>query len=238
MPAIDKWAMEQLEQLIDKVRDAYDNFMFHRVFQLIYNFCTVQMSSIYMDVLKDRLYCDGKDSASRRSAQTAMQRITDALVRMLAPVLAHTSEEAWAAMKNKSQEVETVHLAIMPQVDEAIDYKNALADWDKIMQLRDEVMKKLEGLRQEQTIASNQESSVVITLNDAELAGLVNNIGADAFAALCIVSEVKLVESDEFKIEAQKCSFGKCERCWNYWESVGSDEKHPDLCSRCVEVVS
>ena len=238
MQAIDKWAMQQLEQLVEKVHDAYDNFMFHRVFQLIYNFCTVQMSSIYMDVLKDRLYCDGKDSASRRSAQTAMQRIVDTLVRMLAPVLAHTSEEAWAAMKNKSQDVETVHLATIPQVDETIDYKSALADWDKIMQLRDEVLKTLEGLRQEQTIASNQEASVVITLNDAELAGLVNKIGAEAFAALCIVSDVTIKEGGEFKIEAKKSSYGKCERCWNYWESVGSDEKHPALCRRCIEVIS
>jgi len=145
---------------------------FHRVFSLIYNFCTVEMSSIYMDVLKDRLYCDATDSKSRRSAQTAMHRILDGLVRLLAPVLAHTAEEAWAAMKHKSQDVESVHLAIMPKVDESIDWQGEQAKWDKVMALRDEVLRVLEGLRQAQNIASNQEATVNITSNDDELISL------------------------------------------------------------------
>jgi len=104
----DRWAMQQLQKLIANVMDAYENFIFHRVFSLIYNFCTVEMSSIYMDVLKDRMYCDASDSLSRRSGQTAMHKILDCLVRMLAPILVHTAEEAWSAMKFKSQEVESV----------------------------------------------------------------------------------------------------------------------------------
>jgi len=172
---IDKWAMQQLQKLITNVTDAYDNFVFHKVFSLLYNFCTVEMSSIYMDVLKDRLYCEGSDSLSRRSCQTAMQTILDCLVRMLAPVLAHTAEEAWAAMKFKSQEVESVHLARMPKPDESIDLKNQESRWQKIMGLRSEVLRVLEGLRQQKKIASNQQACVTIYCGDAELAGAIKN---------------------------------------------------------------
>ncbi len=237
MYAVDKWAMQQLQKLIAKVNEAYDNFAFHRVFSLIYNFCTVEMSSIYMDVLKDRLYCDGQESVSRRSCQSAMQNILDSLVRMLAPVLAHTCEEAWAAMKYKSQDVDSVHLALMPAVDESIDYRSDEGKWDKLTALRDEVLRVLESLRQEQVIASNQEAAVEITSNDDELISLVDDFGIDGFAGLCIVSEVKLQKGPEAKITAVKSSCQKCNRCWNYRSGVGEDSEHDDLCGRCGRVV-
>ncbi len=247
---IDKWAMQQLQKLIANVTEAYENFVFHRVFSLLYNFCTVEMSSIYMDVLKDRLYCDAADSLSRRSAQTAMHRILDCLVRMLAPVLVHTAEEVWAAMKSslvarrsslvkpaKSDEIESVHLAEMPKVDDSIDFKSAEPRWQKLMGLRDEVLRVLESLRQEKKIASNQEASVTIYCDDED-AEPVNDLGLEQFATLCIVSEVKLhKDTGETTVAAQKSSFKKCQRCWNYWPSVGADEEHPDLCRRCVSVV-
>jgi len=236
MLEIDKWAMQKLQKLIADVTDAYDNFVFHRVFSLIYNFCTVEMSSIYMDVLKDRMYCDAADSPSRRSAQTAMYNILDALVRILAPVLAHTAEEAWAAMKFKSEDAESVHLAQMPQVDDAIDYKSAEPKWQRLMGLRDEVLRVLEGLRQAKTIASNQQAAVTINCEDED-ADLLNEFGLDQFAALCIASEVKLQRTvGETTVGAQKSACEKCQRCWNYWPSVGTDAEHPDLCQRCTEV--
>ena len=234
---IDKWAMQQLQKLIANVTEAYENFVFHRVFSLLYNFCTVEMSSIYMDVLKDRLYCDAADSLSRRSAQTAMYKILDCLVRILAPVLVHTAEEAWAAMKFKSQEVDSVHLAEMPRVDDSIDLASAEPRWQKLMGLRDEVLRVLESLRQEKKIASNQEASVTIYCDDED-AGLVNDFGLEQFAALCIVSEVKLhKDTGETTVAAQKSSFKKCQRCWNYWPSVGTDNEYADLCERCVSIV-
>jgi len=253
---IDKWAMQQLQKLITNVTEAYENFAFHRVFSLLYNFCTVEMSSIYMDVLKDRLYCDAADSPSRRSAQTAMHRILDSLVRMLAPILVHTAEEAWTAMKSscvmrdayrekeKTQDAirntqyeESVHLAEMPRVDDSIDLANAESRWQKLMGLRDEVLRVLEGLRQEKKIASNQEASVTINCDDED-AGVLNNLGLEQFAALCIVSEVKLQKAaGETTVTAQKSNYKKCQRCWNYWPSVGADNEYPDLCERCIEVV-
>jgi len=256
---IDKWAMQQLQKLIAGITEAYENFVFHKVFSLLYNFCTVEMSSIYMDVLKDRMYCDAADSLSRRSAQTAMHSILDCLIRMLAPILVHTMEEAWAEMESKTQMrdegrgtrdegrgtmdegretgVESVHLALMPKVDDSIDYRGAEPRWQKLMGLRDEVLRVLEGLRQEKKIASNQQACVTICCDDED-AGVLNEFRLEQFAALCIVSEVKLEKaSGETTVAAQKSSYNKCQRCWNYWPSVGADSKHPDLCKRCVEVV-
>jgi isoleucyl-tRNA synthetase len=205
-----------------------------------------------MDVLKDRMYCDAADSLSRRSAQTAMHRILDCLVRMLAPVLVHTAEEVWAVMKSslvarrslqvgekKDDEVESVHLADMPKVDDSIDFESQQPRWQKLMELRDKVLVVLEGLRREKKIASNQEASVTIYCEDEELAGLLNEFGLKQFAALCIVSEVKLIKgTGETTVAAEKSSYQKCQRCWNYWPSVGTDSEHPDLCERCVDVVT
>ena len=235
---IDKWAIQRLQKLIANVIDGYENFVFHRVFSLIYNFCTVEMSSIYMDVLKDRMYCDGSDSLSRRSGQTAMYRILDCLVRMLAPILVHTAEEVWSAMRFKSQDAESVHLAEIPKVDDSIDWRSEEPKWQKIMSLRDEVLRVLEGLRQEQKIGSNQEASVNVYCADEELAEILNKFGLEQFAALCIVSEIKLQRgANETTVVAEKSSYQKCQRCWNYWPSVGADNEHPDLCKRCISVV-
>jgi isoleucyl-tRNA synthetase len=252
MYEMDKWGMQQLQKLIANVREAYENFLFHRVFSLLYNFCTVDMSSIYMDVLKDRMYCDGAVSLSRRSGQTAMHRILDALVRMLAPILVHTAEEAWSEMKSllvarrsslvepaKIAEIDSVHLAEMPEVDIAIDWHGQEARWEKIMGLRDDVLRALEGLRREQKIGSNQEASVTIYSDDEELNALLNEFGLEQFAALCIVSEVKVLKgSGQTTVAAEKSSHAKCQRCWNYWASVGQNSEHPDLCERCVSVVT
>jgi len=246
---IDKWAMQQLQKLIVNVTEAYENFVFHRVFSLVYNFCTVEMSSIYMDVLKDRMYCDAADSLSRRSGQTAMYRILDCLLRMLAPILVHTAEEAWAAMKSslvargpgdegRGTRVDSVHLAEMPKVDDSIDCSSAEPRWQKLMGLRDKVLQVLEGLRQEKKIASNQQACVTIYCDDED-AAVLNEFGLEQFAALCIVSEVKLQKAvGETTVAAEKSSFKKCQRCWNYWPSVGADSEHPDLCERCIEVVT
>jgi len=252
MLEIDRWAMQQLQKLITNINQAYENFIFHRVFSLIYNFCTVEMSSIYMDVLKDRMYCEPADSLSRRSGQTAMYRILDSLVRLLTPVLVHTAEEAWSAMPFKPQAIESVHLAEMPQVDDSIDWQREEPKWQKLMRLRDEVLCELEGLRRNREIASNQEATVRIRTTDEELLKILQNFGEGNFASVCIVSEIKfekptdtmsvngVVDKDFYKVPmviAQKSSHQKCQRCWNYRPSVGADNEYPDLCKRCVKTV-
>jgi isoleucyl-tRNA synthetase len=239
------------DELIGRAQDAYRKIRntlrylfgniddFNPKEHIIYNFCTVEMSSIYMDVLKDRMYCEKSDSQMRRSGQTAMHIILDRLVRMLTPILVHTSEEAWAAMKYKSQDVQSVHLAEMPKPDDKIDWQKDETRWSKITSLRDEVLRVLEGLRQDKKIASNQQASVTINCSDDDLLSILKDFGLEQFAALCIASEVKLQQAEgQTTVTAQKSSHQKCQRCWNYWPSVGSEQKYPDLCKRCVEVIS
>ena len=238
MSGVDKWAMQQLQKLISNVTQAYENFTFHRVFSLIYNFCTVEMSSIYMDVLKDRMYCEAQNNPARRSGQTVMYKILDAMVRMLSPILAYTAEEAWGAMKLKSDTDESVHFTTMPKADENIDWQKDEEKFKQLMRLRDDVMRELESLRQQGEIASNQEAAVTVHTDDGELAELLEEFGTEEFAAMCIVSEVVLKkEKSERIVSAQKSSFEKCQRCWNFWPSVGSDDDNPDLCNRCVETI-
>jgi isoleucyl-tRNA synthetase len=235
---IDKWAVQQLQKLIAEVTQGYEEYGFHRVFALIYNFCTVDMSNTYMDLLKDRLYCDPADSLSRRSCQTALYKILDCLVRLLAPILVHTAEEVWAAMQFKSQNADSIHLAAMPKADASIDWQTDQPKWQKLMALRDEVLRVLEGLRRDKIIGSNQESTVTIRCGDAELADIVTQFGVKNFAALCIVSEMKLEKAEgETRVVAAKSPHKKCRRCWNWWPSVGSNPKYPDVCERCANTL-
>jgi isoleucyl-tRNA synthetase len=237
MLEIDKWAMHQLQKLIAEVTKEYDDFAYHRVFTLLYNFCSVEMSSVYMDLLKDRLYCDPADSPSRRSCQTVLYKILDSLTLLLAPILVHTAEECWAAIAHKSQNVETVHLAVLPKVDPSINWQADQPKWQKLMTLRDEVLKALEPLRQDKLIGSNQESSVTIKCGPEDAAAI-EQFGIKNFAALCIVSEIKLEKADgPAQFIAKKSSHAKCQRCWNYWPSVGSDPSNPDLCTRCADTL-
>jgi len=231
---IDKWAMQQLQKLIAEVTDAYDNFAFHRVFSLLYNFCSVEMSSIYMDLLKDRLYCDPADGPSRRSCQTVLHKILDSLIRLFAPVLVHTAEEAWAAMQHKSQAVESVHLAALPKTEPTLENPK----WQKLMALRDEVLRALEPLRRDKIIGSNQESSVTIRCG-GDYAEAIEQFGLKNFAALCIVSEVNLEKREgQTEVIAEKSPHPKCQRCWNWWPTVGTDPQHPDVCERCAKTLN
>ncbi len=238
MLQIDRWALLEYNKMVEGVLNAYETSAFHRVFGLVYNFCSVQLSSIYMDVLKDRLYCETVGSVSRRSAQTVMQTMLDGMIRLTAPVLAHTAEEAWEANKNKSQNVESIHQATMSKPDKTMVTAEEVAKWDKLMTLRDEVLRVLEGLRQKQGIGSNQEAEVTISTGDAELIGYMNQLGAAQLASFFIVSEV-IVDNNqgETVVTARKSTNQKCERCWNYLNSVGTISEHEDLCNRCCEVV-
>ena len=238
MEKIDRWAMMKYNMLIKNVKEAYETFSFHRVFSSVYNFCTVDMSNIYMDVLKDRLYCDSINSHSRKSAQTALSIILEGVVKLIAPILAHTAEEAWASLKNKTHDVESIHLASLPQVDESLLVESEITDWDKLMEVRDEVLRSLEGLRQRQEIASNQEALVLIKA-DQDVYKVLEEFGADKFAALCIVSEVVITRSQgEISIESKKSPHQKCQRCWNYLPTVGTIIGSEDLCCRCAQTIA
>ncbi len=235
---IDKWALVKLNALMDKVKTGYDAFEFHQVYHAIHNFCVVDMSNFYLDVLKDRLYIEKSDGVKRRAAQTAMYIILDALTRMIAPILAYTSDEIWRFMPHASDaDAENVMFNDMPcKVD--IQYDNDfIANWDKIHELRDTVKKSLEVLIKDKTIKSSLEAAVTLKCCGDEFDFVISV--KDELATAFIVSDVEIenTDVDELVVSVEKAKGGKCERCWSHSETVGKDETHPTLCARCAEIL-
>ena len=236
---IDKWAINRLNELNDKVRAGYDAFEFHQVYHAIHNFCVVDMSNFYLDVLKDRLYTEKADSKQRRAAQTAMYIILDALTRMIAPILAYTSDEIWKYMPHSSDcDAENIVFNSMPEkvlvdCDEAFSAK-----WDRIHELRDTVKKSLETVIKDKTIRTSLEASVLLKATGEEY-DFLNSIEND-LATVFIVSNVTVENADvaELTVEVSKAVGEKCERCWAYSETVGSDSAHPTLCKRCADILN
>lgn len=232
---IDKWALAKLNILIDKVKEAYDKYEFHIVYHAIHNFCVVDMSNFYLDVLKDRLYTEKSDSKARRAAQTSIYIILNAMTRMIAPILAYTSDEIWKYMPHSSSEkAEHVIYNEMPEkVDITID-DDFMAFWDEIHELRDDVKKSLETFIKDKTIKSSLEAKVTLAASGDKLAFLKK--AENELATAFIVSEVEIVEnSSELEIKIEKAEGEKCERCWVISKTVGESSEHPTLCSRCCE---
>ena len=232
---IDKWALAKLNILIDKVKEAYDKYEFHIVYHAIHNFCVVDMSNFYLDVLKDRLYTEKADSKARRAAQTSIYIILNAMTRMIAPILAYTSDEIWKYMPHSSNEkAEHVVYNEMPEkVDISID-DDFMAFWDEIHELRDDVKKSLETFIKDKTIKSSLEAKVTLCASGDKLAFLKK--AENELATAFIVSEVEIVDnSSELEIRIDKAEGEKCERCWVISKTVGENSEHPTLCSRCCE---
>ncbi len=238
---LDRWALMRLDAVTDEVNAGYLAYDFHAVIHAIHNFCVVDLSSFYLDILKDRLYCEKVDSLTRRAAQTAMYRILDALVRMTAPILSFTAEEIWQNMPHRSgDEAESVFLnEFLPKTgitcDDAFREK-----WDTIYAIREAVNKKLEEKRAEKVIGKSLEAKVVLTVQDEALAAQI--AGWSELQDVLIVSavEVKTGETGEeaMAYAIEKASGCQCERCWKFADEVGSIALHPTLCKRCAEVVS
>ncbi len=235
---IDQWAVVKLNELIEKCLKAYDKFEFHQVYHSVHNFCVVDMSNFYLDVLKDRLYTEKADSPARRAAQTAMYLILDALTRMLTPILAYTADEIWRYMPHRaSDDRENVLFNDMPKpvaLEVADDF---IATWDRIHALRDTVKKSLEVVIKEKVVKTSLETCVVLKASGGDYA-FISSVLPELKAAF-IVSDVKLIEADgELSVEIQKAEGEKCERCWGYSATVGESHEHPTLCARCAAILS
>ncbi len=232
---IDKWAIVKLNSLIDKVKDAYENYDFHIVYHSIHNFCVVDMSNFYLDVLKDRLYTEKADSESRRAAQTAIYVILNVMTRMIAPILAYTSDEIWQYMPHSS--ADNAKHVLFNEMPEKIELKvedGFMEFWDEIHELRDDVKKSLETFIKDKTIKSSLESKVVLSAGGSKLDFLKK--AENELATVFIVSEVEVKDnSGELEIEIQKAEGEKCERCWVISKTVGQNPEHPTICSRCCE---
>ncbi len=234
---IDKWALAKLNSLIDKVTESYDKYEFHIVYHSIHNFCVVDMSNFYLDVLKDRLYTEKADSRARRTAQTTIYLILDAMTRMIAPILAYTSDEIWRYMPHSSNDkAEHIIYNEMPKkLNLSVD-DEFMAFWDEIHELRDDVKKVMEPFIKDKTIKSSLEASITIAAGGKKLEFL-KNAEPELCAAL-IVSNVEIIDNGgELDITVNKAVGDKCERCWAISETVGSNPEHPTLCARCCEIL-
>lgn len=222
---------------------AYTEFEFHVIYQAINSFCTVELSALYLDILKDRLYTSRKDAQERRSSQTAMYLITDTLTRLLAPLISFTADEIWQFLPGKHEA--SVHLAAFPQP--APEYKDAelAGTWGRLFDVRADVLKALELKRVEKTIGHPLDAAVKLSAPPATIAFM--NDYLDKLRAICIVSRLDLVEelSDGYdgtvveglKVLVEKAPGEKCERCWCYSEELGSNAEHPTICPKCTAAV-
>ncbi len=234
----------RLEELKGRVRKAYDDFEFHAIYHALNNFCSVDLSAVYLDILKDRLYTCRADSPLRRGSQTVLYEIITAMTKLMAPVLSFTAEEIWrslAAQLPGGMETKSVHLAAFPEVESAWANKQLAKDWDAILDVRRDIQDQLEGLRQQKHIGSSLEA--IINLDAKEDTYDLLKAYEKDLANIMIVSEVvlrnepKLSRPYEISVEIAKEKYKKCERCWNYREAVGTHAAHPTLCDRCVEAV-
>ncbi|HMF57591.1 MAG TPA: isoleucine--tRNA ligase [Pyrinomonadaceae bacterium] len=242
---IDRWALAELDEVVARVRAAYEAYEFHVVFHTLYNFCTVTLSARYFDIIKDRLYTFAPRNHARRSAQTALYRIADALARLLAPILVFTADEVWENLPHagsENEEAASVHLAVFPESSNVQDME-LRTEWALLFRLRDMVLGKLEEARAAKLIGSSLEARVQISTARKLYEALKTH--QEELRYLFIVSQVELsqadeVDSDEFEhlvITVSQAEGEKCERCWNYSVHVGESERYPTACERCAEAL-
>jgi isoleucyl-tRNA synthetase len=240
---LDQWVLLRAEKLVSECRAWYDELAFHKVYHAIYDFATSDLSALYFDVLKDRLYTAAPRSRARRSAQTVLYRLTYALVRLLSPILTFTTEEVWGHIRRPEGEVASVHLALFPEPGElarglTAQHRKRAKNWDRLMEVRDHVLKSLEAARQEKFIGAPLEACVNLKAG-GDLYTLLDSYAAE-LAALFIVSEVRLERHPEkvLSVHVARAEGVKCERCWKYTADVGSVAELPTVCGACAAAVA
>jgi isoleucyl-tRNA synthetase len=225
--------------VVERVRQAYDGYEFHLVYHQLVQYCAADLSAFYLDVLKDRLYCDATNGPRRRSAQTVLRRIAEDLTLLMAPVLPFTADEIWPLLPGRQGQ--SVHAARFPEAEPA---DQALLDgWSKRLETREAALKSLEEARAAKQIASSLEARVTVRGPAADLGSLRDYEAAGRtfpgnLASLFIVSGVALAEAEgPLTVTVERAPGGKCERCWTYSENVGRLAVHPGVCERCAAVL-
>ncbi len=233
---IDRWALHRLQKLISRVREAYERFEFHIVYHSVQNFCAVEMSSTYFDILKDRLYTFASRSPGRRAAQTALYEILNGLARLMAPILSFTSEEVWQCLPSSEGKAESVHLTLFPEVNPNYLDEELNERWERIWEIRSAVTKALEEARRGKKIGLSLDAQVHLHLPEKEYEFL--QPYKKDLKSIFIVSSVTLHRGEkERRVEVLRAEGEKCERCWNYDPNVGRHPEHPKACGRCVEAL-
>jgi isoleucyl-tRNA synthetase len=247
MLEIDRFALYKLQLLIEKAIKAYETYEFHIIYHALYNYCTLDLSAFYLDILKDRLYTSSPDSAERKSAQTVLYIQLDAITRLMAPILPFTSEEIWNYMPGNKKE--NICFQQMPEVTKDWKDPDLSRKWETLLEVRGEVTKALEEARAQKKIGHPLDAAVTIAINSND--DLYHSLEpyADDLRAIFIVSKASLIRdealsdaftSEELKgvsIQIETAPGAKCERCWTYETSVGSSSDHPAICSRCLSVL-
>ncbi|MFA9381892.1 MAG: class I tRNA ligase family protein, partial [Acetanaerobacterium sp.] len=242
---LDRWALMRMDEVIKRSLDAYDHFEFHVVYHTLRNFCVVDMSNFYLDVIKDRLYVEAAQSKARRCAQTAMYQILCSLTRLLAPILAFTADEIWSYLpQNAVYDKESVLFNDMPKPVKE-DYDPAFVEkWEKLSLLHDDVKKELENLRAQKVIGKSLDAKLTLYAT-GDAFGFVKSV-EELLPTIFIVSQVEVVNGEggeikgEFEgvsVTASKASGETCVRCLAHSETVGADAQHPDICTRCRTII-
>ena len=237
MEGLDRWAMEKAAEVGRRVLKAYDQYEYHIIFHVVYNFFTVELSALYLDILKDRLYCSAKNSRLRKSAQTALFMILKNSLILMAPILPFTTEEAWEAMPKFKGKEESVHLELFPEFREQWLEPGIVQEWEDLISVREKVLKELEKAREQKFMGNSLEAQVILKVPAAK-SKLVQKY-RDELCSLFIVSDVipQAGPDEELGITVAKAPGQKCQRCWNYSTHVGTSPSHPEFCKRCEDVV-
>jgi isoleucyl-tRNA synthetase len=236
---IDRWILDRLQQVIDECRTAYANYEFHRVYHVLNQFCAVDLSSLYIDITKDRLYCDAPESPRRRATQGAMSQIFDALCKLLAPILVFTAEEAWQHRRSGRGEAEqseldgSVHLETFPLPDESRRDELAREMVAELLKLRGVIGQAIENARQEKLIGNSLEAAVVLRCHER----FANSVPREELEEFFILSDLTVEAAPEATASIRKTPNEKCARCWRHRPAVGKIAAHPDLCDRCAAVI-
>ncbi|HXG24824.1 MAG TPA: class I tRNA ligase family protein, partial [Chthonomonadales bacterium] len=234
---LDRWTLAQLHRVVAACRAGYDAYEFHRVYHAIHNFCAVELSAFYLDVIKDRLYCEAAKSWRRCSAQTVLYTLAHVMSRLLAPILSHTAEEVWSHLRLPDKP-QSVQLADFPQARTEA-WAEVLERWEPVLKVRDRVSLAVEAARQEKRIVNPLEARVEIEANRAIYEALAPL--AEDLHLIFKISQVGLKEredsAEDISLRVMPAPGAKCARCWLVKTDVGANPDYSDLCRRCAEVV-
>jgi isoleucyl-tRNA synthetase len=248
MQPLDKCMLARTAELTKKIREAYEAFEFHRVYHALNEFCNSELSAFYLDVLKDRMYTFAPNHPARRSGQTAVWKITDALVRLVAPILSFTADEVWQHMPHVEGREESVHLALFPEAEELAPEDNTqlLADWKQLIRVREAVLGALELMRREKGIGKSLDARVVVSTNFTEINNCLTKYTPYLSELFNVSNEVEVGElilpfnpnATDIRVSVEPASGTKCARCWRFTEDVGNDQRWPTVCLRCADALA
>ncbi len=248
MPEIDRYALHQLQLIVAKARRAYEAYEFHVIYHALFNYCTLDLSAFYLDILKDRLYTSPPDSPERRSAQTVLHIQAETIARLMAPILPFTADEIWQCLPSQNSDRPSIHMSLLPEVNAVFRDDALAARWEYLLSIRGEVTKKLEEARAQKIIGHPLDASVTIAAGGDSYDAL--QPYAEELRSLLIVSKAALVKDDAamgasesrgaggVRIQVEAAAGEKCERCWVHDTTVGANNAQPTVCQRCQEALT